>query len=153
MTACAEQHALVPEERFQWLEEQAHDAAGDKPVAKPEKKKKAKKAKRARVVDVVRDEQGAPVLPLLVGPHTVHALGVLDARPAYHTTRLLLPVGYRAESARVSYKHPDAKVVYSFEVCDGGDAPLLRVTCAHDSANAITGASLEEVMQEVTCVV
>ncbi len=44
-------------------------------------------------------------------------------RAAYHTRRILYPVGFMSERTYASYRHPGSTTVYTCEVLDAGDRP------------------------------
>jgi actin-related protein len=133
------------------VEEEEEEEEKSKPAAPKKKKARKRKARRRAGPVVVRDENGAVVLPLTLGTLTVNALGVLEGLGAsFHSEDALYPVGFVSESVRPSYKHPATKVKYTFSIEAGAEGvPQFRVVCAHDLGNPIVGASSTEVCMRV----
>eukprot|EP00854_Cymbomonas_tetramitiformis_P004620 gene4620-5659_t len=85
----------------------------------------------AKFPEVQRDGSGMPVMPISLGPSLrVLRLGNVDPRPTFHSENYIWPVKYRSERHYASCKDPDARVVYTCEIVDGGGVPEFRVTAA-----------------------
>ena len=69
---------------------------------------------------------GTPVYPINLGGLQVLNLGhVIFDRPAYHTERYILPVGYQSRRSYFSIKQPTSRCMYTCQILDGGDAPTV----------------------------
>ncbi|KAK3255707.1 hypothetical protein CYMTET_35125 [Cymbomonas tetramitiformis] len=98
--------------------------------------------KRKRMTEVQRDGSGMPVMPISLGPSLrVLRLGNVDPRPTFHSENYIWPVKYRSERHYASCKDPDARVVYTCEIVDGGGVPEFRVTAADAPEEPISAFS------------
>lgn len=71
---------------------------------------------------------GTPVFPIQIGGLTVHSLGkIVYDRPAYHTERYILPVGFESSRLYPSMKDPSKKCRYTCRILDGGDTPIFEM--------------------------
>ena len=69
---------------------------------------------------------GTPVYPINLGGLQVLSLGhVIFDRPAYHTERYILPVGYQSRRSYFSIKEPTSRCMYTCQILDGGEAPTV----------------------------
>lgn len=107
-----------------------------------------------KLIDVAKDEHGNIIFPIKLGPITVLSLGtIVWDRPAYHTDRYILPVGYKASRTLTSYRHPKQKTEYICEILDGGDCPLYRVTpeddAEHPSMASSPSAAWQTILQRI----
>ena len=82
-----------------------------------------------KVIPVPFDSEGRPALPLSLNMITVHRLGeIVFDRPAYHSKRYILPVGYTASRSYLSVLSPDTTINYFSTILDNGPLPLYQVT-------------------------
>lgn len=90
---------------------------------------------------------GSPVFPIVIGGLKVHDLGkvhcwlwyvedngfvtvesflqIVHDRPAYHSERYLLPVGFESSRTYPSMIDPTRKSLYTCRILDGGEAPMV----------------------------
>ena len=103
-----------------------------------------------RTIDVQRNEDGTPQLPLRLGVITIHDLGRIVAdRPGWHTERYIWPLGFRSTRRYASMKHMGSKTLYTCEICDGGDVPEFRIHPEDDPETVFTGPSATSVWTAV----
>lgn len=148
------QHTLVPPEHNDNNRDNNGDNNESDKLPLPRRSKPALSGGKKRTlrlpVDVPRDAAGKPLMPVVVGSLTVVALGTLEGLPDFCAKTALYPLGYCAESLRPSYKHPQLKDRYRFEVLrDESGKPQFRISCGHDPENAIVGSSPTDVCAEV----
>lgn len=82
-----------------------------------------------KVIPVQFDSEGNPALPLSLNMITVHRLGeIVYDRPAYHSKRYILPVGFTTSRSYFSVLSPDTVMNYYSTILDNGPTPLYQVT-------------------------
>lgn len=82
-----------------------------------------------KVIPVQFDSEGNPTLPLSLNMITVHRLGeIVYDRPAYHSKRYILPVGFTTSRSYFSVLSPDSVINYYSTILDNGPTPLYQVT-------------------------
>ena len=66
------------------------------------------------------------MFPIVIGTLKVLDLGNIVAdRPAFHSERYLLPVGYTSVRTYPSMQDPVKKCEYTCRILDGGESPLV----------------------------
>lgn len=79
---------------------------------------------------------GTPVYPINLGGLQVVNLGnVIFDRPAYHSERYILPVGYQSRRSYFSIKEPTSRCMYTCQILDGGDAPTVSYCISVRTSN------------------
>lgn len=78
--------------------------------------------------EVVRDEKGRPILPILAKGANVIKLGrVIYDRPNFHSKAYIWPVGFSAVRRLPSIKNGANYTNYTCTIVDGGQAPIFQV--------------------------
>jgi len=92
---------------------------------------------------VPRDSEGRPILPLQIGPVTIHRLGtVVYDRPGFHSDKMIYPVGYLSSRSYMSLSDPSVREAYFTEIIDcGGPAPRYRIWPESDPEHRIEQSS------------
>eukprot|EP00271_Cylindrocystis_brebissonii_P017270 TRINITY_DN4421_c0_g3_i1.p1 TRINITY_DN4421_c0_g3~~TRINITY_DN4421_c0_g3_i1.p1 ORF type:complete len:1619 (-),score=379.98 TRINITY_DN4421_c0_g3_i1:550-4863(-) len=93
-----------------------------------------KKYKYGKAIDVKRDTNGQPVLPLALTERLhVTCLGtVVTDRAGWHSERHIFPAGYTSVREHASFLHPNERTTYTSTIVDSGTGPMFRVT-PHDA--------------------
>lgn len=95
-----------------------------------------------RIQSIPVKEDGTPVYPINLGGLQVLNLGhVIFDRPAYHTERYILPVGYQSRRSYFSIKEPTSRCMYTCQILDGGEAPTFEVRSEEDPTHPFRGTS------------
>jgi hypothetical protein len=77
---------------------------------------------------VARDQNGKPILPIVIKGITIHELGtVYWDRPNYHARNYIWPVGFRSTRKMPSIKTPGVQVTYTSLIIDNGDSPGFKI--------------------------
>eukprot|EP00698_Gefionella_okellyi_P025482 TRINITY_DN9353_c0_g1_i1.p1 TRINITY_DN9353_c0_g1~~TRINITY_DN9353_c0_g1_i1.p1 ORF type:complete len:1796 (-),score=364.86 TRINITY_DN9353_c0_g1_i1:52-4716(-) len=96
------------------------------------------KKPRANIIEIPRDAEGKPILPLHIGTvaggFTLHSLGTIRDGPEYHNSRNIYPVGFKTTRQYFSMTKPEQRVVYTSEILEG---PIFRVTAEDDKEHPI----------------
>ena len=81
------------------------------------------------------------MFPIVIGTLKVLDLGyIVPDRPAFHSERYLLPVGYTSIRTYPSMHDPAKKCEYTCRILDGGEAPLVsegKPLCQWDSPSCL----------------
>ncbi|XP_054720245.1 transforming growth factor beta regulator 1-like [Uloborus diversus] len=115
--------------------------------AKPRPKKKKVSATDKRLVaPIPLDVAGRPIFPILLGPLTIHSLGVIiHDRPGFHTEQCIYPVGFCSSRIYSSMKNPLLQCLYQCTVTDSPIGPRFEITPEDDPGRSLVGSSPNEV--------
>lgn len=96
-----------------------------------------------KVAPIPFDAEGNPVLPVSLNMVTLHELGtIVHDRPAYHTRRYILPVGFHTSRTYLSCLDPnEGLITYHSVILDNGPTPLYQVYPEGHPESAFTSAS------------
>lgn len=96
-----------------------------------------------KVAPIPFDAGGNPVLPVSLNMVTLHELGaIVHDRPAYHTRRNIMPVGFHTTRTYLSCLDPnEGLITYHSVILDNGPAPLYQVYPEGHPESAFTSAS------------
>ena len=73
------------------------------------------------------DDEGNPILPLVLGILTITNLGsIVCDRSTFHSKRYIWPVGFESYRTYASTINADKQTVYFSKIVDGGDAPRVK---------------------------
>jgi len=104
-------------------------------------KKPNKKKPYSGYKEVVRDKEGSPKLPLLLGDLTVETLGTIIPYSPFVTEKHIWPVGFKSFRYFSSMVNPELRVKYTSQILDDGDKPQFIVTAEDDLDNPIISYS------------
>jgi len=95
---------------------------------------KAKKNKRKTFndKDIIKDNNGQPIMPLSLGELTIENLGTIIPRPPFMTEKHIWPVGFISTRYFSSMINPDIRVKYTSSIIESGDRPQFIVTAEDD---------------------
>jgi len=108
---------------------------------KASKAKKNKLRKNSLFKDVVKDDQGTPKMPLILGELVVECLGTIVPRAPYVTEKHIWPIGFVSSRFFSSMITPERRVKYTSSIIDIGDRPQFIVTAEDDPSNPIISPS------------
>ncbi|KFM80983.1 Transforming growth factor beta regulator 1, partial [Stegodyphus mimosarum] len=92
------------------------------------------------------DCAGRPIFPIVLGPLTIHSLGVIvPDRPGYHTENCIYPVGFCSSRTYASLKNPTVLCLYQCTVTDSPFGPRFEITPEDDPGRTLVGSSPNEV--------
>jgi len=142
------EYNLNPESRRQGSEIDRIIKRTKAPESKSEEKKSDKKKQRKRVnfspyKEIVREKNGQPRLPIILGGGEliIENLGSIIPRAPYVTEKHIWPVGFTSSRYFSSMKDPEKRVKYTSQIVDSGDRPQFIVSPADDPQNPIISHS------------
>jgi len=93
--------------------------------------------------EIVRDKNGSPTLPLVLGELTVENLGTIIPRSPYVTERHVWPIGFTSSRLFASMINPETRVKYTSQITEAttGDKPQFVVTAEDDPHHPIIAHS------------
>lgn len=107
-----------------------------------------------KYVQVPTDPQsGKPILPFVIGLHTVHSLGeIVWERAAFHNNRYrsflismcryIFPAGFHSSRQYPSIRDPSSQTTWHSRIIDDGSAnPVFEVTAEDDPEHPLTGST------------
>lgn len=108
-------------------------------LEKKQRKSNRQSSDSRRAQEVLKDENGVPILPLKLGPLTLVRLGtIVYDREKFHNRRYIWPLGFESIRTYFSMKNPDKHIIYTSRILDGGDGPIFQVVPEDDPENPVT---------------
>jgi len=156
------EYKMFPEHRLQALEMEKQiqikkqsgietsPKSQERRIKSPEEKSSKPKTKRTISArkpsfttcrDIVRDKNGAPKMPLILGELTLESLGNIIPQSPYVTEKHIWPIGFTSSRLFTSMITPDKKVKYTSQIIDGGDKPEFMIVAEDDPENPIISHS------------
>jgi len=103
--------------------------------------KKGKRKSYAGYKDIVRDQNGVPLMPLCLGELIVESLGTLIPNTPYISEKHIWPIGFKSYRYFSSMVNPEIRVKYTSTIVDAGDKPQFVVTAEDEPNNSIISYS------------
>ncbi|XP_015903563.1 transforming growth factor beta regulator 1 [Parasteatoda tepidariorum] len=114
--------------------------------AKPRPKKKKAAADKRIIMQIPLDAAGRPIFPIILGPLTIHSLGVIVTdRPGYHSEQCIYPIGFCSSRTYASLKNPLVQCLYQCTITDSPYGPRFEITPEDDPGRSLIGSSPNEV--------
>lgn len=115
------------------------------PICLPEKEKKPKKQQKRKISpsfkDIIREKNGQPKMPLLLGELTIESLGTIIPKAPFITEKYIWPIGFISTRYFSSMINPEHRVRYTSKIIDGGDRPSFVVIAEDDPDHPILSHS------------
>ncbi|CAO3660726.1 unnamed protein product [Umbelopsis ramanniana] len=108
----------------------------------PPPAKKGNLSKRMRkVVEIPKDEDGKPILPIQIGSFQLVSIGKVELRDGYYNERYIWPVGYCIKRTYMSMKNKHENTDYTCTIEEDGDAPKFRIVAEDDTDHPIEAST------------